>query len=58
MAQFCPYEKRKCSECPHCRWDEDYGDKACFVKQDLTKEEFESGQIRMMKKAIEKQGGK
>lgn len=58
MAQFCPYEKRKCSECQHCKWDEDYGGKACFVKQDLTKEEYESGQIKMMLKVKEKQGGK
>lgn len=24
----------KCEDCPHCRYDEDYGANACFAKQD------------------------
>ena len=62
MAQFCPYEGRKCKDCPHHRFDEDYGDMACFVKQDMPKEKYEKEQMRMTMVAIqkqkEKQGGK
>lgn len=28
----------KCKQCPHYRFDEDYGDMACFAKVDLEKE--------------------
>ena len=62
MAQFCPYEERKCKDCPHHKYDEDYGEKACFLKQDLSKEEYEQQQLRMtmvvIQKQKEKQGGK
>ena len=54
MAQFCPYEGRKCKDCPHCRYDEDYGDKSCFLKQDMPKEEYEAQQKRMQMIAIQR----
>ena len=54
MAIFCPYEGRKCSDCPHCRYDEDYGDKACFLKQDLSKEEYEASQMKVCKIIFER----
>ena len=54
MAQICPYEGRKCSDCPHHRYDEDYGEKACFLKQDLSKEEYEQQQLRMTMVVIQK----
>ena len=55
MAQICPYKGRKCSDCPHHRYDEDYGDKACFLKQDLSKEEYEQQQLRMTMVVIQRQ---
>ena len=54
MAQFCPYEGRKCSDCPHNRYDEDYGDKACFLKQDLSKEEYEASQMKVCRIILNK----
>ena len=38
MATICPYKGRRCVDCPHYRFDEDYGEKACWVKQDLAEE--------------------
>lgn len=55
MAQFCPYEGRKCKDCPHHRFDEDYRDMACFVKQDMLKEKYEKEQTRAAKVAIQRQ---
>ena len=38
MATMCPYKERRCVDCPHCRFDEDYGDNACWLAYDQEQE--------------------
>lgn len=38
MAAMCPYKSRHCVDCPHCRYDEDYGEKACWLAYDQEQE--------------------
>jgi hypothetical protein len=38
MATMCPYKSRHCVDCPHCRYDEDYGEKACWLAYDQEQE--------------------
>ena len=34
MAYICTKPKGSCSKCPHYRFDEDYGNNACFAELD------------------------
>lgn len=38
MAVICPYAPRRCVDCPHCRFDEDYGEEACWLAYDQEQE--------------------
>lgn len=39
MAYICPYNGRKCEECPYYRWDNDYEDYICFMRSDYVNRE-------------------
>lgn len=42
MAIICPYPERKgCRGCSHHRFDEDRGEKACWLAEDLKKDKKE-----------------
>ena len=37
MAYICEKPKGSCKDCPHYRYDEDYGGMACWAAQDQRK---------------------
>jgi hypothetical protein len=54
MATICPYQGRKCRECPHNKWDDDRQRMACFVKQDLSPEEYQKSQLEAWERILAK----
>ena len=54
MAIICPYQGRKCRECPHNKWDDDRQRMACFVKQDLSPEEYQKSQLKAWERILAK----